>query len=259
MCTECRQDLLYFTMPFDFWWSGISSDIPLLAELSAESWGQRSPMKSMISFTLLSKLAFKGPCACRPVIEQHRLHSIVQLQKLIGWSGDGGTEGLNVVVKGFSVYLMYKQINSTRYGLQQITWQMITWGWRRTSQSSSWPSPADLCSGRIWCTWEGGDREVGLVQQGHTWSSCHWSSDRTGERRRCQRTTWSRKYQTRSQDDSQLLPVWIVHILLSDLVGLGVHVDGVVGLAAHVVLPDDAALLPHLHRIYHWIEFSWLR
>ena len=54
----------------------------------------------------------------------------------------------------------------------------------------------------------------------------------------------------RSQDDSQLLPVWIVHILLSDLVGLGVHVDGVVGLAAHVVLPDDAALLSHLHR-YH--------
>ena len=42
------------------------------------------------------------------------------------------------------------------------------------------------------------------------------------------------------------LPVWIVHVFLSNFVRLGVHVDRVFRLGAHVVLPDDAALLGYL-------------
>ena len=42
------------------------------------------------------------------------------------------------------------------------------------------------------------------------------------------------------------LPVWIVHVFLSYFVRLGVHVDRMFRLAAHVVLPDDAALLGNL-------------
>ena len=44
----------------------------------------------------------------------------------------------------------------------------------------------------------------------------------------------------------RLIPVWIVHVFLSYFVRLGVHVDRMFRLAAHVVLPDDAALLGYL-------------
>ena len=46
--------------------------------------------------------------------------------------------------------------------------------------------------------------------------------------------------------DVEAPPVGIVHVLLRDLVRLGVHVDGVLGLGPHEVPPDDAALLRHL-------------
>ena len=47
--------------------------------------------------------------------------------------------------------------------------------------------------------------------------------------------------------DSEVpIPVWIVHVFLSYFVRLGVHVDWVLRLGAHVVLPDNAALLRHL-------------
>ena len=46
--------------------------------------------------------------------------------------------------------------------------------------------------------------------------------------------------------DVEAPPVGIVHVLLSDLVRLGVHVYGVLGLGPHEVAPDDAALLRHL-------------
>ena len=46
--------------------------------------------------------------------------------------------------------------------------------------------------------------------------------------------------------DVEAPPVGIVHVLLRDLVRLGVHVDGVLGLGPHEVAPDDAALLRHL-------------
>ena len=50
--------------------------------------------------------------------------------------------------------------------------------------------------------------------------------------------------------DSQVpLPVWIVHVFLSYFVGLGVHIDRVFRLGAHVVLPDDAALFRYLKLI----------
>ena len=50
--------------------------------------------------------------------------------------------------------------------------------------------------------------------------------------------------------DSQVpLPVWIVHVFLSYFVGLGVHIDRVLRLGAHVVLPDDAALFRYLKLI----------
>ena len=41
-------------------------------------------------------------------------------------------------------------------------------------------------------------------------------------------------------------PVWIVHVLLSDFVWLGVYIDGVLSLRGHELAPDDAALLSHL-------------
>ena len=46
--------------------------------------------------------------------------------------------------------------------------------------------------------------------------------------------------------DVEAPPVGIVHVLLRDLVRLGVHIDGVLGLGPHEVAPDDAALLRHL-------------
>ena len=50
--------------------------------------------------------------------------------------------------------------------------------------------------------------------------------------------------------DSQVPPpVWIVHVFLSYFVGLGVHIDRVFRLGAHVVLPDDAALFRYLKLI----------
>ena len=41
-------------------------------------------------------------------------------------------------------------------------------------------------------------------------------------------------------------PIGIVHVLLSDFVGLGVHIDGVLSLGGHELGPDDAALLCNL-------------
>ena len=116
---------------------------------------------------------------------------------------------------------------------------------------------------------------------GHTWSSCHSSLDRTDERRQYQTTTW--KYFNNKKliepgpwwvvvihtlvkisfsfwwlnwyninisvnccDSEVPIPVWIVHVFLSYFVRLGVHVDWVLRLGAHVVLPDNAALLRHL-------------
>ena len=55
--------------------------------------------------------------------------------------------------------------------------------------------------------------------------------------------------------DVEAPPVGIVHVLLRDLVRLGVHVDRVLGLGPHEVSPYDAALLRHL-TYQHW---SWKR
>ena len=53
--------------------------------------------------------------------------------------------------------------------------------------------------------------------------------------------------------DVEAPPVGIVHVLLRDLVRLGVHIDGVLGLGPHEVTPDDAALLRHLTYQYYSI------
>ena len=41
-------------------------------------------------------------------------------------------------------------------------------------------------------------------------------------------------------------PVRIIHVLLSDFVRLGVHIDWVLRLRGHKLRPDDAALLSNL-------------
>ena len=45
-------------------------------------------------------------------------------------------------------------------------------------------------------------------------------------------------------------PVGIVHVLLSDFVRLGVHIDRVLRLGGHELGPDDAALLTDLFKIF---------
>ena len=46
--------------------------------------------------------------------------------------------------------------------------------------------------------------------------------------------------------DVEAPPVGIVHVLLRDLVRLGVHVDGVLSGGGHKLVPDNLALVRYL-------------